>query len=159
MSSELQSGKKSTGSVVVSGSVTDPGNSLPASSTGTVVDNNSGESLSDQPVLAFPLLPVSSLPPELAASTQYTDVRELGRGGMGVVYLANNTLLNRLEVLKVVNRLLLDTPDATERFVREIRSAAKLKHPNVVGAYSAQQLGDQLVFVMEYVSGQTWPNC
>jgi serine/threonine protein kinase len=93
-------------------------------------------------------------PPELTASGQYTDVRELGRGGMGVVYLARNVMMNRMEVLKVVNKTLLDYPGAAERFAREIRSAAKLLHPNVVAAYSAQQVGDLLVLAMEYVEGE-----
>ena len=73
---------------------------------------------------------------------------------MGVVYLAKNKLMDRLEVLKVINKALLDRPGAVERFLREIRSAAKLSHLNVVAAYSALQLGDLLVFAMEYVEGQ-----
>jgi serine/threonine protein kinase len=97
---------------------------------------------------------VSNLPPELAANQQYEILRELGRGGMGVVYLARNKLMDRLEVLKVVNKALLDHPGAVERFLREIRSAAKLSHPNVVAAYSAVQLGELLAFAMEYVEGQ-----
>ena len=73
---------------------------------------------------------------------------------MGVVYLAKNKLMDRLEVLKVVNKTLLDRPGAVERFLREIRSAAKLSHANVVAAYSAVQVGDLLAFAMEYVEGQ-----
>ncbi len=80
---------------------------------------------------------------------------ELGRGGMGVVYLAKNVLMNRLEVLKVANRALLDRqPGAAERFLREIRAAAQLGHENVVKAYSAVQVGELLVFAMEYVEGE-----
>ena len=67
--------------------------------------------------------PIANLPPELANNPQYEVLRELGRGGMGVVYLAKNKLLDRLEVLKVVNKALLDRPGAVERFLREIRSA------------------------------------
>jgi serine/threonine protein kinase len=98
--------------------------------------------------------PIPNLPPELAANEQYEILRELGRGGMGVVYLAKNKLMDRLEVLKVINKKLLDHPGAIERFLREIRSAAKLSHANVVGAYSAVQSGDLLAFAMEYVEGQ-----
>jgi len=80
---------------------------------------------------------------------------ELGRGGMGVVYLAKNVLMNRLEVLKVANRALLDRQQgAAERFLREIRAAANLSHENVVKAYSAVQVGELLVFAMEYIEGE-----
>ena len=68
-------------------------------------------------------------------------MRKLGRGGMGVVYLAKNKLMDRLEVLKVVNQQLLGEAGATERFLREIRSAAQLIHPNIVTAFSALQTG------------------
>jgi serine/threonine protein kinase len=97
---------------------------------------------------------VPGLPPELADNPQYQIVRELGRGGMGIVYLARNKLMDRLEVLKVVSKGLLDRPGAVERFQREIRSAAKLSHTNIVTAYSALQIGEQLVFAMEYVKGE-----
>src|SRR5262249_38451828 len=59
-----------------------------------------------------------------------------------------------LEVLKVMEKALLDRPAAVERFLQEIRSAAKLSHPNVVTAYSALQVGELLVFAMEYVEGE-----
>jgi serine/threonine protein kinase len=93
------------------------------------------------------------IPPELLACPQYENVRRLGGGGMGVVYLAINRLMHRPEVLKVLGRHLLDRPGAADRFLREIRSAARLNHPHVVGAYAAVQLGDLLAFAMEYVPG------
>jgi serine/threonine protein kinase len=98
--------------------------------------------------------PTADLPPELASNPHYEVLRELGRGGMGVVYLAKNKLMDRLEVLKVVNNALLDCPGAGERFLREIRSAARLNHANVVAAYSAIQSGELLAFAMEYVEGE-----
>ena len=72
---------------------------------------------------------------------------------MGVVYLARNTLMDRLEVLKVLNKDMLERKGTYDRFLREIRAAARLNHPNVVGAYSALQIGQLLVFAMEYVEG------
>jgi WD40 repeat protein/tRNA A-37 threonylcarbamoyl transferase component Bud32 len=96
----------------------------------------------------------SSVAPELASHPQYEILRELGRGGMGVVYLARNRLMARLEVLKVVNKEMLDRSGGKERFLREIQSAAMLNHPNVVAAYSALPVGDLLVFAMEYIEGQ-----
>jgi serine/threonine protein kinase/tetratricopeptide (TPR) repeat protein len=95
----------------------------------------------------------NSLPPELIDHPQYEIMRELGRGGMGVVYLARNTLMDRLEVLKVLNKEMLARRGTLDRFLREIRSAARLSHPNVVAAYSALQIGHLIVFAMEYVEG------
>jgi serine/threonine protein kinase len=96
----------------------------------------------------------ANLPPEFTNHPQYEVLRELGRGGMGVVYLAKNKLMDRLEVLKVVNNRLLDCPGTAERFLGEIRSAARLNHANVVAAYSAVQSGELLAFAMEYVEGE-----
>ena len=73
---------------------------------------------------------------------------------MGTVYLAKNRMMDRLEVLKVISKELLTRPGALERFQQEIRSAAKLAHPNIVAAYSVQRPGDLLVLAMEYVKGQ-----
>jgi serine/threonine protein kinase len=77
----------------------------------------------------------------------------LGAGGMGVVYLARNKLMDRLEVLKVISTAVVHKEGALDRFLREIRAAAALSHDNVVKAYTALQLGDLLVFAMEYVEG------
>ncbi len=84
----------------------------------------------------------------------YEILGELGRGGMGVVYLARNVLMDRREVLKVVNKALLDRPGVEERFLREIRAAAMLNHNHVVKAYSAVQAGESVIFAMEYVDGE-----
>ena len=64
-----------------------------------------------------------------------------------------NTLMGRLEVLKVVGGHLVSRPAVLDRFLREIRSAARLHHPNIVTAYSALRLGEGLVLAMEYVEG------
>ena len=94
-----------------------------------------------------------TLPPDLADHPDYQVVRELGRGGMGVVYLAHNRLMGRDEVLKVVSKHLIERKGVLERFSREIRSAARLMHPNIVHAYSAFRCGESVVFAMEYVDG------
>jgi len=97
---------------------------------------------------------VGSIPQELADHPDYEILGELGRGGMGVVYLAQNKLMDRKEVLKVVSRELMDRRGVLERFLREIRSAAQLHHPNIVSAHSAFWAGESIVFAMEYVEGQ-----
>ncbi len=72
---------------------------------------------------------------------------------MGVVYLAHNTMMGRDEVLKVMGRHIMERPGVLERFQREIRAVAKLRHPNIVAAYSAFRIEGGLVFAMEYVEG------
>jgi serine/threonine protein kinase/formylglycine-generating enzyme required for sulfatase activity len=96
----------------------------------------------------------SNLPPELADHPDYEVLRELRRGGMGVVYLAQHRLSHRVEVLKVMNKELLGQSESRERFLREIRSAAQFDHKNVVKMYNAQERGELMVLVMEYVPGE-----
>ena len=72
---------------------------------------------------------------------------------MGVVYLAQNKLMGRPEVLKVVSGHLVNRPGVLDRFLAEIRSAAQLEHTNVVTAYSALRLGESVVLAMQYVEG------
>jgi len=91
---------------------------------------------------------------DLSGHPEYEFIRELDRGGMGVVYLIRNKLMDRLEVLKLLHRPLGEKPGSAERFLREIRAAAKLSHPNVVTAYRVIPLGDQLAYTMEYVEGE-----
>src|SRR5262249_2101696 len=93
------------------------------------------------------------IPAELANHPNYTILRELGRGGMGVVYLAHNKLIGLPAVVKVVSSHLLDRPGVLDRFLAEIRSAAQLEHSNVVTAYSALHLGENVVLAMQYVEG------
>jgi hypothetical protein len=97
--------------------------------------------------------PEATLPPELAERPDCEIKREIGRGGMGVVYLAHNTLMGRDEVLKVMGRRVVERPGVADRFLREIRAVARLRHPNIVTAYHASRLGDSLVLAMEYVPG------
>ena len=95
----------------------------------------------------------SVVPGELASYAGYRIVQELGRGGMGVVYLAKNIQMDRLEVLKVLSERLLDHEGAKERFLREIRAVSKLNHVNIVTSYSILPLSSLLVFAMEHVHG------
>jgi serine/threonine protein kinase len=94
-----------------------------------------------------------TLPPGLADHPDYEIKRELGRGGMGVVYLARNKLMGRDDALKVMGRHIVERPRVVERFLREIRAVAKLRHPNIVAAYHATRIGQNIVLAMEYVEG------
>jgi serine/threonine protein kinase len=93
------------------------------------------------------------LPAELANHSDYKILRELGRGGMGVVYLAHNQLMGRDEVLKVMGSHIIARAGVMERFLGEIRAVAGLRHENIVTAYTAFRSGESLVFAMEYVEG------
>ena len=84
---------------------------------------------------------------------RYHIVRQIGRGGMGDVYMAEHILMNRTVALKVINAAITNHPQAVDRFRREVQAAAQLSHPNVVTAYDAEVADDTLFLVMEYVDG------
>ena len=109
----------------------------------------------DQPKVAASLASQPpDLPPELVNHPKYGIVRELGRGGMGVVYLAVHKVMDRPIAIKVINPSVLAHPDALPRFHSEVRTAAKLDHPNIVRALDADQVGSLHLLVMEYVEGK-----
>jgi serine/threonine-protein kinase len=77
----------------------------------------------------------------------------LGKGGMGAVYKARHTTLERLAAVKVIRNEYLHSAEATERFKREARAAAQLEHPNVVQVYDAAEAGGVHYIAMKYVEG------
>ena len=79
----------------------------------------------------------------------------LARGGMGTVYAALDTRLERPVALKVMNPALADDDDFVARFIREARSAARLSHPNVVAVYDQGSDQGVVYLAMEYVEGRT----
>ncbi len=91
---------------------------------------------------------------EALAGTYSLDM-ELGRGGMGVVYLARDVRLDRPVALKVLPEHLTRRVDLRERFLREARTAAKLSHPNIVPIHSVDEVGDFVFFAMAYIDGET----
>ena len=95
------------------------------------------------------------VPAVLAAHPKYRVLRRLGTGGMGTVWLAEHQVMNRPVAIKVIRPDLLARPGATGRFLREVRAAARLHHPNIVTAFDAEPAGDSCLLVMEYVPGQT----
>jgi tetratricopeptide (TPR) repeat protein len=88
------------------------------------------------------------LPPRFG---RYEIRRQLGRGGMGTVYLAHDTRLNRLVALKVPN--LGGDPDAARRFVREARAAAALQNPNICPVYDSGAIDGRPFLTMAYLDG------
>jgi hypothetical protein len=77
----------------------------------------------------------------------------LGRGGIGVVYRATDRVLGRDVAIKVLRANLADSESMRERFLREARAAASLRHENVVAIYGVGQHDEQPYLVMEYVPG------
>ena len=80
---------------------------------------------------------------------------ELGRGGMGVVYLAVDVNLEREVAIKVLPSHLAREPGVRDRFLREARTAARLTHPNIVPVYRADEMGGVVFFVMRHVDGES----
>ena len=83
----------------------------------------------------------------------YRIVRPLGRGGMGLVYLAEDDVLGRPVAVKVLAPSIAADPGFRERFLREARSAASLDHPNVVTVLAAGEDAGRLYLVMRYIDG------
>jgi len=79
----------------------------------------------------------------------------LGKGGMGMVYRGYDPLLDRRVAIKVLAPHLVWEEGFVERFLREARAAARIKHPNIVTVYDVGQEQDEFYFVMEYLEGQT----
>lgn len=80
---------------------------------------------------------------------------KLGRGGMGIVYLATDTRLKRDVALKVLSKELASNAEAVQRFLQEARAAAQLNHPNVVMVHDVDQERGHCFLVMELVTGGT----
>ncbi len=92
---------------------------------------------------------------QAALAGEYSLQRELGRGGMGVVYLARDVQLDRDVAIKVLPTHLAHTAEARERFLREARTAAGLSHPNIVPIHRVSEARGFVFFVMSYVEGET----
>jgi len=88
-------------------------------------------------------------------SGRYQILGELGRGGMGIVYKAQDSVLDRPVAFKVLPDALKDNPEALKNFLREAKSAAKLNHPNIVTVYDAGEQDGRYYIAMEYVDGTT----
>lgn len=96
---------------------------------------------------------VEEVPAELRDHPRYQVVKLLGKGGMGVVYKAEHRMMERHVALKVINKKLIRSQNALERFHREVKAAARLSHPAIVTAYDADQAGALQILVMEFVDG------
>ena len=87
--------------------------------------------------------------------SQYQIVRELGRGGMGIVFLARDIALHRLVAIKVLREEFATSDEHRERFRREARMTARLSHPNIVPVHTFGEAEQFVYIVMKYVHGES----
>ncbi|MFC1559178.1 serine/threonine protein kinase [Gemmatimonadota bacterium] len=86
---------------------------------------------------------------------RYKIIDKLGEGGMGSVWKAEDSKLNRLVALKSLSPHLAENEEARERFIREAQAASALNHPNITTVHDLLDFNDQHFICMEYVEGKT----
>ena len=110
----------------------------------------------DQPSLTKTLeTPVRVLRPGGLVAGKYRMIEEIGRGGMGVVYKAEDIKLKRPVALKFLPPHLMDSPELKERFLIEAQAAAALSHPNICVIHEVGESEGRSYIAMEYVEGET----
>jgi len=87
--------------------------------------------------------------------SHYKILKKIGAGGMGEVYLAEDTELDRKVALKFLPQALTTDEKLHARFRHEAKAAAALNHPNIVTVYEVGEHKDQTYIVMEYVDGES----
>lgn len=97
----------------------------------------------------------AAVPAPSSGLRDYDLVRPIGRGGMGVVYEAKDRLLDRRVAVKKMREEIRDDPRERERFLKEARLVAGLRHPGIVEIHAIVAEGDELALVFEYVEGRT----
>jgi len=85
----------------------------------------------------------------------YKIVKKLGEGGMGVVYKAEDTKLERTVALKFLSQSLIGGKEENERFKREAKAAAALNHPNIATVFAIDEADDQTFIAMEFIEGKS----
>ncbi|HSE53014.1 MAG TPA: serine/threonine-protein kinase, partial [Gemmatimonadales bacterium] len=90
-----------------------------------------------------------------ALGRQYRLEREVGRGGMGVVFLATDVALERRVAVKVIHPELVVNRALAARFLAEARLIARIRHPHIVAVHSAGECEGHLYYVMDFLEGET----
>ncbi|MBI1819574.1 MAG: serine/threonine protein kinase, partial [Nitrospirae bacterium] len=111
------------------------------------------EQLKEKAKIASELTPEES--EAHTVTNRYKIIGELGRGGMGIVYRAEDTVLKRIVAYKSLPDTFKNNPQFLESFMQEARTAAVLNHPNIVTIYDTGRVGNNYYITMEYVDGIT----
>jgi len=85
----------------------------------------------------------------------YQFLEKLGAGGMGEIFKAQDTRLNRFVAIKVLSTANSGDPERRRRFIQEAQAASALNHPNIITIHDIVSEGDSEFMVMEYVTGKT----
>src|SRR5262245_21371363 len=107
------------------------------------------------PVSSFPFLRPPVAPDEIGRLGEYRVLRLLNQGGMGFIFKAEDIALLRPTALKVLKPTLVEEAKALQRFLREARTLAAVRHENVVLVYGAGQEGNVVYLAMELLAGQS----
>ena len=113
-----------------------------------------GKDSSSSPTMSIST-PIPLAEPGTLIAGKYRIVEEVGRGGMGVVYKAEDTKLKRTVALKFLPPHLMDSTELKERFIIEAQAAAALSHPNICVIHEVEEAAGQSYIAMEYVQGET----
>ena len=120
----------------------------------TIIRENTGEQSFAAPIALASGLKVRNLAGQTIGG-RFSITRELGRGGMGVVYLAHDDVLDSDIALKVLPDELRSDPEGVRDLIEEVKNTRELSHPNVVRMYEFHQFDDLRFLAMEYINGPT----
>lgn len=98
---------------------------------------------------------IKEVAPGSLFAEKYRIIEEIGRGGMGVVYKAEDLKLKRTVALKFLPPEMTRHPEAKERFIREAQAAAALDHPNICTVYEVEEVEDKTYIAMAYIEGKS----